>query len=88
MMVPSSGRARRPPRVDMSDDDDYGFTYSDEDECDEEEVDVENAYYNAKGAREGRDRSRSRETGNARTRCTHSRIHVILSRERETERKE
>lgn len=33
----------------MSDDDDYGFTYSDEDECDEEEVDVENAYYNAKG---------------------------------------
>ena len=41
--VPSSGRARRPPRVDMSDDDDYGFTYSDEDECDEEEVDVENA---------------------------------------------
>ena len=62
-------------------DDDYGFTYSDEDECDEEEVDVENAYYNAKGAREGRDRSRSRETGNARKRCTHthSRIHVVLS---------
>ena len=69
--VPSSGRARRPPRVVMSDDDDYGFTYSDEDECDEEEVDVENAYYNAKGAR-GRDRSRSRETGNARKRCTHT----------------
>lgn len=34
----------------MSDDDDYGFTYSDEDECNEDEVDIENAYYNAKGA--------------------------------------
>ena len=46
----------------MSDDDDYGFTYSDEDECDEEEVDVENAYYNAKGARGGGiDRGRARQ---------------------------
>ena len=34
----------------MSDDDDYGFTYSDEDEFNEDEVDIENAYYNAKGA--------------------------------------
>jgi len=30
-------------------DDDYGFTYSDEEDMDEDEVDVENAYYNAKG---------------------------------------
>lgn len=34
----------------MSDmDEDYGFEYSDE-EQDEEQVDVENQYYNAKGA--------------------------------------
>ena len=35
----------------MSDmDEDYGFEYSDE-EQDEEQVDVENQYYNAKGGR-------------------------------------
>jgi len=35
----------------MSDmDEDYGFEYSDEDQ-DEEQVDVENQYYNAKGGR-------------------------------------
>lgn len=68
----------------MSDDDDYGFTYSDEDECDEEEVDVENAYYNAKGARGGGiDRGRARQGTRGRDVPTHSRIHVILSRERE-----
>jgi COP9 signalosome complex subunit 2 len=33
-------------------DDDYGFTYSDEEDEDEDEADIENAYYNAKGARE------------------------------------
>ena len=86
--VPSSGRARRPPRVVMSDDDDYGFTYSDEDECDEEEVDVENAYYNAKGARGGGiDRGRARQGTRGRDVPHHSRIHVVLS-ERERERKE
>ena len=40
----------------MSDDEivDYGFEYSDE-EVEEEDVDIENAYYNAKGALEGDD---------------------------------
>lgn len=33
-------------------DDDYGFTYSDEEDVDEDEADIENAYYKAKGARE------------------------------------
>ena len=33
-------------------DDDYGFTYSDEEDEDEDEADIENAYYKAKGARE------------------------------------
>lgn len=39
-------------------DDDYGFTYSDEEDVDEDEVDVENAYYNAKGADAWRERLR------------------------------
>jgi hypothetical protein len=63
----------------MSDDDDYGFTYSDEDECDEEEVDVENAYYNAKGARAG-----GIDRGRARKRCARA---LSLCRRRERERR-
>lgn len=33
----------------MLDDDDYGFMYLDEDEFNEDEVDIENVYYNVKG---------------------------------------
>lgn len=33
----------------MSDEDDYGFEYSDEEELDDEQIDIENEYYNAKG---------------------------------------
>ena len=85
--VPSSGRARRPPRVVMSDDDDYGFTYSDEDECDEEEVDVENAYYNAKGARGGGiDRGRARQGTRGRDVPTPTRAFTSFFPERERER--
>ena len=50
----------------MSDDDDYGFTYSDEDEFNEDEVDIENAYYNAKGApRDDSTDERARPLANA-----------------------
>ena len=85
--VPSCGNARRPPRVVMSDDDDYGFTYSDEDECDEEEVDVENAYYNAKGARAGGiDRGRARQGTRGRDVPTRAFISFFRERERERER--
>ena len=35
----------------MSDiEDDYGFEYSDDEELDEEDIDIENQYYNSKGA--------------------------------------
>jgi hypothetical protein len=71
----------------MSDDDDYGFTYSDEDECDEEEVDVENAYYNAKGARGGGiDRVRARQGTRGRDVPTRAFISFFPERERERER--
>ncbi|MCJ1238657.1 COP9/signalosome complex subunit Csn2 [Varicellaria rhodocarpa] len=42
----------------MSDDDmeDYGFEYSDE-EVEEEDVDIENQYYNSKGLLEGSDQT-------------------------------
>ncbi|DBA99786.1 TPA: COP9/signalosome complex subunit Csn2 [Trebouxia sp. C0006] len=42
----------------MSDDDmeDYGFEYSDE-EVEEEDVDIENQYYNSKGLLEGNDQT-------------------------------
>jgi COP9 signalosome complex subunit 2 len=34
----------------MSDiEDDYGFEYSDDEELDEEDIDIENQYYNSKG---------------------------------------
>lgn len=71
----------------MSDDDDYGFTYSDEDECDEEEVDVENAYYNAKGARGGGiDRGRARQGTRGRDVPTPTRAFTSFFPERERER--
>jgi COP9 signalosome complex subunit 2 len=35
----------------MSDEDDYGFEYSDEEDVDEDAIDIENEYYNAKGTR-------------------------------------
>ena len=67
----------------MSDDDDYGFTYSDEDECDEEEVDVENAYYNAKGARAGGiDRGRVRQGTRGRDVPTRAFMSFFPERER------
>jgi COP9 signalosome complex subunit 2 len=39
----------------MSDEDDYGFEYSDEEELDDEQIDAENEYYNAKGTMGRRD---------------------------------
>jgi COP9 signalosome complex subunit 2 len=41
-----------PPHAQSDCDDDYGFQYSDDEEVDEGEVDVENQYYNAKGLAE------------------------------------
>lgn len=41
----------------MSDEDDYGFEYSDEEELDDEQIDIENEYYNAKGATGRRERA-------------------------------
>ena len=41
----------------MSDEDDYGFEYSDEEELDDEQIDIENEYYNAKGTTGRRERA-------------------------------
>ena len=41
-------RPQRAPPAAMSDDEDFGFEYSDDDQ-EEDEVDVENQYYNSKG---------------------------------------
>ena len=44
----ASGDGPRPRRAGDMSDDDYGFEYSDDDQ-DEEDVNIENRYYNAKG---------------------------------------
>jgi len=49
----------------MSDmeEDDYGFEYSDDEELDDEDVDIENQYYNSKGTRDSGDGNATNERG-------------------------